>query len=453
MQARGRLVGPPHFVVQYEQVTQASPSAKRQLNNSAGNGDHPVDERPKKVSRDLSALKARLGLEQKPSTSETASPPSPGAPVVPPSIVPPGTAPKPVSVRPPEAAVPTPGVGVAVTQVPPASAPPTAPAAQPVAEARRDPFSAMSGRPLTQPIMDAGPQLDIPMPRRGRAGTLIAVGLAGLLAAGVGWSFGRVYSARLVFNRTVDDAKLLLNDLQPMVKLNQEIHSALKTSAATNRGKKRLQYDVKLLDALQELLQRASLKETQKKQERLFRTNYARMTDVTVQKLFEYYNDTLRLYAAMQFFADGARRDRKSIERYQKGVAAQRNYGIIFGADKGSYYLGRVVEVGQPQCKGNKRQCKASQLVGFKVRVGNSEKWVIRPAKSRRISEIVIPIDPQDQQWAEVTQGKPGYLAYRRYAARFADLLRVCAKLALTEKDLTLNLRKQAKREKLFAPI
>ena len=276
--------------------------------------------------------------------------------------------------------------------------------------------------------------------------------VAALIPLVVGWSCGRIYGAREIFNRTIKDAKRIKKALDPIVETNKKVANALTQSRVRNKGKK-LTYDETLLNELEELLKRASLKKTKTKQDQIFRTNYARMEDLVVQKLFAYYNNTLRLYAAMQAFVDRAKRNKKAIQEYVKATAAQRNYGIVAAIDKGNYFLGKLVQVGPPLCKDKKKKCKDSEVIGFPVRVGSSKKWTMRPGKSKKgIGEIVIPIIP-DEDWRKVAAGKPGYVIYRQYALDFAKMMGLTAVLARDEKELVRGLNKQANRQKLFAPI
>ncbi|MCA9673090.1 MAG: hypothetical protein KC503_46175 [Myxococcales bacterium] len=323
---------------------------------------------------------------------------------------------------------------------------------------RRDPFAARpqaaAPRAAAPAFVDAGPPIEIPPEKKGK-GKWIAIILAvSMIPLVVGWSCGRIYGARLIFNRTIEDAKKIETALKPIVDTNKKVVQALTQARVRSKGKK-LGYDATLVSEVEELLKKAGLKETKNKQNGIFRTNYARMEDLVVQKLFAYYNNTLRLYQKMTEFVDRAKRNQKAIEDYVKATEVTRNYGVVFMADKGGYYLGKLVQIGPPICKDKKKQCKPGEVEGFPVRVGNSKSWNPRPGKPKslsKIGEIAVPIVP-DEDWRQVAAGRPGYLIYRQYALDFAKLLALSALLKADEKELMRGLSKQGKRQKLFAPL
>jgi ribosomal protein S13 len=379
-----------------------------------------VTQNPKKpASRDLSDLKARLGLA-KPEPAPPAAAQTPAA--------------QPIGIAPP-----------GVAQQPAAPAP----------EPRRDPFAPTPLQPAHAayaPIVDAGPQIEIPEEKKSRSKWIfVFIGVA-LIPLVVGWSCGRIYNARLIFNKTIDDAKVIKDNIKPIVGINRKIAEALIKARARRPAKGKMEFDEALVSELQELVTQANLKETKLKQDQIFRTNYARMSDVVVQKLFAYYNNTVKLYEELQRFVDRAKRNKETILQYQNDATIERNYGVIFANDAGGYYIGQLVQVGPPKCPEDEERCRPDEVEGFPVRMSNSADWSFRPGKAKRISEIVVPIAP-DEHWREVAAGRPGYLSYRQYLLDYAQLSALAGALARDEKELMQNLDKQAHRNKLFAPI
>ncbi|MCB9557652.1 MAG: hypothetical protein H6707_16200 [Deltaproteobacteria bacterium] len=336
-------------------------------------------------------------------------------------------------------------------------APQPAAAPQPQVDVRRDPFAAQpapaaaAGYAPAYPFVDAGPQLEIPAEKKGPGkwvGIFIGVALIPLV---VGWACGRVYNARLVFNKTIDDAKTIQSDLKPLIEVNKKIANALAQAGMRARGKK-MNLDETLVGELEELLRLTDDKETETKQDRIFRTNYARMEDIVIQKLFAYYNNTIKLHAATRNFVAETKRAKDAILKFQADKTIERKYGIVFASDEVGYYIGQLVEVGLPQCKDKKSTCRGAEVSGFQVRVGESRAWSIRPGKHKQINQIVVPIMP-NEDWRQVVAGRPGYLRYRQYLMGFAEMSRLSGELARDLKSLQDNLQKQTSRQKLFAPI
>ncbi|MCC6746550.1 MAG: hypothetical protein IT371_02765 [Deltaproteobacteria bacterium] len=416
-------------------------------------GRGSLDPKQKKTTtgRDLSDLKARLGLAK-----GDAAPAAPTAPAAHAGPAPQGMPGAPAPVMPPPGVVPPPGVGM------PQAAPQAYYQPQPPPDARRDPFAVSQGGAAAmpqmgmRPIVDAGPPIEIPVERKKYGKLVFALAAVATLPLLVGWWCGRIYGARLVFNKTIDDAKQIRDATTKLAGISKKVQDALAASRARNQS--RVAFDAKLQQELTDVLKaspQASLQEAKSLQDQLFRTNYARMEDILISRLFAYYNNMLKLLATTQEFIDVAERNKETVEQYVKdtsGGAAQRNYGIVFASDEGAYYLGQIVEVGPPSCPEKGKKCKASEVKGFPVRVGNSRSWDDRPGKSKKMTDIVVPIVP-DENWRQVAAGKPGYLAFKEYVMHLGNVSRTAAALAKDEKELLQDLSKQANRAKLFAPL
>lgn len=364
----------------------------------------------RRPSRDLSDLKARLGLS-KPADSV----PPPGA------AAPPGTAQQP--------------------------------------DLKRDPFAtaspSMGAAPVYyQPIVDAGPPIDIPVEKKRPTKLIIGILAVVIVFLGLGYATGQIFHARILFNKTIDDANSIKSEVEKIVEENKKIIKALLTSEARNQNK--ILYDPELLEELSEIARKNTPDKARKQEENLFRTNYAMMEDILISRLFSYYNNTIRLLEEMQFFIRNAKQDQESIEEYLKDMAdsGQRKYGIVFAEDKGSFFLGALVEVGQPICKDKKidaLKCKLNDIEGFMVRAGSS-RWTERsgkPQQGETISDVVIPIIP-DENWRQVAMGKKGYLAYKEYVVGFSRMKQILSIIIALEKPLVQDLGKAGGRTKLF---
>jgi hypothetical protein len=113
-----------------------------------------LDRKPKKSTRDLSDLRARLAL-----------------------------------------ATPQPALAI-----PPAAAPP-----------------GLLPLRLAQPraIADSGPPVEIPTAQRSHARLIIAIVFVAAIPLGLGWACGRVFAARALYNKTIEDAGTIRAEVQP----------------------------------------------------------------------------------------------------------------------------------------------------------------------------------------------------------------------------------------------
>jgi len=245
-----------------------------------------------------------------------------------------------------------------------------------------------------------------------------------------------------------------------LVKLNRRLVGVL--SETRTRGQGKILYDDQMIEDLKDILRASPLanpKKAKKSQERLFRTNYAMMEDMTIYRLFDYYNNSLRLLSGIETFLQKTNRTKELIEEYSKASAKKgaRKYGLVFTEDRGQYYLGELVELGNLICEDPSlgSRCPAEKIQGFRVRTTGGD-WQNRsgkPSDPKKITEIVIPINPETPTWKEVAVGRRGYLAFREYVMGYARLTSIASRLRRDEKSLVQDLGKQANREKLFDPF
>lgn len=405
-----------------------------------------MDEKTKRPTGDLSDLKARLGLKQTPGVASDQTPTAPAQPAIRPSA---------------RAAT---GTGSAVIP-PPSIVGPTGQyqVVAPPAEVRRDPYAAVqaaspSGHaPL---IVDRGPPLAIPETRKSQwpwIGGAVAVLLLGLAA---GHASGSIFHARKLYNRTIEDAQRVKQEVEKLAQLDRQVVGAVGESM--RRNAQRAAFDAALVTALKELQAAspyANSEGMRRVENTLFRTNYAMMDDLLISRLFNYYNNTLRLVRAVEDFVDHAESKRAQIETYLKEGAesAARKYGIVLVEDKGSFFLGSLVEVGGPYCANEKataaQKCSLAEIQGFEVRASGGKTWSRRPGKPAKggiLSDLVVPIVP-DAEWQSVAGAKPGFLAHELYLSRLSALVSLSALVEKDRKPLLESLDQQASRPPLFA--
>jgi uncharacterized protein YneF (UPF0154 family) len=308
-----------------------------------------------------------------------------------------------------------------------------------------------------QVIVDAGPPIEIPKEKKSHGKLVVALVITAAIPLLVGYAGGRIWAARRMFNQTIDDAKNIEESVKKISAVNQKVAVVIQSSQQRSGG--RVAYDEQLLEGLKDVLRAspsANPERARKSQEELFRTNYAMMEGIVIDRLFNYFNNSLRLYQELETFIQKADRTKDLIKAYSpEADRGQQKFGVVLASDEGSYFLGSLVEVGNIDCaKPEAKECKKEDIKGFMVRVGSGS-WQPRPGKPTgkkgSISEIVIPIIP-DENWKKVAVGKKGYMEYMEYATGVSRLLAICGLLARDEKPLLQDLSKAANRAKVFAP-
>jgi hypothetical protein len=354
---------------------------------------------------------------------------------------------------PPGMVVPPPGMVVAPYAQQPQQAPPP--------DVRRDPFAAQpTARPGYGAIVDAGPPLEIPQEKKSYTKLIIMLLITAAVPLGVGWACGRIYGARVLFNKGIDDAKQIQEEVTKIAAANRKIAEVVATSQARNKG---IVFDEQMIESIKDVLRsspQANAEKARKQQDQLFRTNYAMMDDIVINRLFNYYNNSIRLYENLELFVQKTERNKELIKTYQKETEKEKgaNYGLVFSEDKGQFYIGSLVEVGQPDCAKEVpagKECKMEDIKGFMVRTPGGS-WSARAgkpaAKGAKITDIVVPITP-DETWKQVAVGKRGYIPFHDYKRGYLELLGTCALLARDEKPLLQDLGKALGRPKVFAPL
>lgn len=400
----------------------------------------PLDQRQKKTSRDLSDLKARLGLAK---NEGAAAPPPAGAQM--PAATPP---PAGTSQAQPQGVVAPPGV-----------AQPQQNYAQP--DASRDPFAAAGGQIAagrTEVIVDKGPQIDIPIEKKKPTGLIIGVAIAALVALFIGYAFGGVMQSRKIYNKTVEDAAKIKEGMGKLADTTKKVIEAVASSsgrvkklAAEGKLDSQLLKDLRGIQAASPLM---NLEKAKAIETKIFRTNYALMEDLVISRMFQYFNNSLKLIGSVNAFVDFADRHKKELELYlNKAKAGSQKYGLYLAMDKGQYFIGGLTQITVPMCQDKKPWNNRSCQLGFMVSE-TGEKWSWRPGKPNKktrtkLSDIVVPLPPNDK----VLQGftaKPGQVAFGQYVAYYRQVKLYASLLNRDYKSLKEDLGKQAAKTKVF---
>src|SRR6185312_9340879 len=369
----------------------------------------PLDENKKPGPRDISDLKARLGLKK-------------------------------TAAMPAAAPAPTPAHGQPATQQQPAPADP-----------RRDPFASAQQQQaaanlaafygLGQALPGSADSVSgdsISKPKLSGRLVIFLISLAVIF--GVGNACGRIQRDRIEYNTTTDQAGQIREEVEKMSKTLSSIVDALNSTPAGRKGDVDIDLSAKL--GAMDLKKPDTV--------RIFHTNYNSLEPVIVERLMQYYDGTIKLYDEIQVHAKKTDNDKDALTRMaQAGAKSDKNYGVIV-QPQGGLMIAQFVEVGQPVCQQEgKTDCNANELKGFQYRMDSGSGWGTRPVKGKP-EAIVMPLQ-QTPLFKAVAAGNPDFLAVKDYARRMAEIKTQAAMLMNQQKDALSDLKKSSERPKLFA--
>ncbi len=400
-------------------------------------------EQPKKpgTARDITDLKARLGLARAPA----AAPPPMGAPTGSiPALPPQAYQPAPTTARslPPGAGAPVPA---------PFAAPVQAPA--PVAQAPAyDPYAAMkppSGRQFDLRPLDDGSAIENVRSRGGRV-VLLGTVAALVIGGGIGWGFGVAAVGRANFNSANAAAKKVRADLTEMQKTLTQIGQSVAMSQQRLGQAKQdpLSYDPKLIEDL-EKVKLDPRPDTGK----IFRVDYYRLEDLVVDRLMNYYYDSIALYGEVERHVKKTKADKPSLEAFASKQADEKggkNYGVVFDT-RGKLAIASLVEIGKPVCKGGNEECGADQIEGFQIRANTGANWFNRPVGPKPDMKNLVPIDIQQPLVQTVMSGSPDQVRMEQYKQRYSNIRMIVGRLTAAQKELAEQVGKAAGRENIFS--
>ncbi len=381
---------------------------------------------------DISDLKARLGLK-KAGAAVPNTTPAQGQPAQPAAA--------------PFAAAPSAGrqqQGGGGYVPPPFAQPEPEPAAPP--DPRRDPFAQQQAANLAAfygvgqqlpGTVDAAPGAQISPPKPwARIGVSAA---AALVVFVLGHSCGRVYNSRVEFNETLDQAGQIRAEVDKLGKQLNTVADVLNASKETQKGAA----DFDMTDKL------AALNLAKPDTYKIFHTNYAHFEDATVERLFTYYDRTIRLYDDIQRHAKRTAADKDAIANYSKTAGkGDKLFGVTLDLS-GPIALSHFVELGQPVCPtAGDVSCAPAVLKGFTYRESSGGAWGQRPIKGKP-NETVFPMQPS-QMFKEIASGNPDVLAFNDYIRRVAGIKVLANELVAAQKELLTDLKKTTDRPRVF---
>lgn len=329
-----------------------------------------------------------------------------------------------------------------------AGAPQPAPVAAPAAH---DPYAGMRPQQGVFDLrtIDDGAPVENVRSGRGKA-ALVMTAIVGIAAFALGAGMGMAGVGRANMNTANHAAKTVKAELDNMQKTLSQVGTAVAMSQQRQARDKKdlLDYDPALIAEL-EKVKLDPRPDTSK----IFRVDYYRLEDVVVDRLFNYYYDSIALYNEVDRHIKKTHADAESLKAYQDktGAAVQKNYGLVFDT-AGKLIVGNLVEIGEQVCKGGGKDCPANDLVGFQVRINTGAPWVDKKSTSKLDTGNVVPIKPTPLMDAVMT-GSPDQVRQEAYKQRTANIRSIVSRLTATQKELFDGINKAAAREDVFTPF
>jgi hypothetical protein len=284
--------------------------------------------------------------------------------------------------------------------------------------------------------------------RSGRSwAAIIGMVIVGAVAFAFGGGMGMANVGRANMNTANHAAKSVKNELETMQKTVTQIRTAVTMSAQRLAAAKQdpLGYDQQLITEL-DGIKLDPRPDTSK----IFRVDYYRLPDADVDRLFNYYYDSIALYNEVERHIKKTKADAESLKAYVEKTAGaqQKNYGVVFDTS-GKIIVGNLVEVGEQVCKNGGKDCSANDLVGFKVRSNTGAPLVDRKSGGKLDANNVVPLKPTPLMDA-VMSGSPDQVRQEAYKQRVANIRSIVARLTTTQKELMDGISKDAARPDVF---
>ncbi len=287
----------------------------------------------------------------------------------------------------------------------------------------------------------------------GLASRIILI-IAVIVAGAVGFGFGASAVGRRMYNAANFGAKRVKAELDDMQKTIGQIGSAVALSQQRLAAEKKdaLAYDPKLISDL-EMVKLDPRPDTS----RSFKVNYYLLEDLAVDRLMNYYYDTINLYGEVERHIKRTKADKASLEAAAAKSAEKGggdsgkpavNYGVVF-LSSGKLAIANLVEMGKPVCKGGGDECGSSDYEGFQIRSNTGAPWTPRKIGPKPEGDKVVPIE-RTPLFDAVMSGSPEQVRMEQYKQRYNNIRQILARLAATRKELGEAIDKAASRPDLF---
>jgi hypothetical protein len=302
-----------------------------------------------------------------------------------------------------------------------------------------------------QSVDDGRPAVSVRQ-KGGLAGRVILF-IAVIVAAAVGFGFGASAVGRRMFNQANFGAKRVKAEMDDMQKTITEITTYVNMSSQRLAATKQepLAFDYKLVEDLEKVKL-----DPRPDTSRIFKVNYYLLEDLAIDRLMNYYYDTIILFGEVERHIKRTKADKSVLEAFAAKQAAkggedaskQVNYGVVFDS-RGKLAIASLVEVGKPVCKGGAENCGSSDVEGFMIRSNTGANWSPRKVGSKPEGDKVVPIE-KTPLFEAVMSGSPDQVRMEQYKQRYNNIRLILQRLAATKKELGDAIDKAASRPDLF---
>ena len=256
-----------------------------------------------------------------------------------------------------------------------------------------------------------------------------------------------------MFNQANFGAKRVKTELDDMQKTITEITTKVNMSSQRLAANKQepLAYDYKLIEDLEQVKL-----DPRPDTSRIFKVNYYLLEDLAIDRLMNYYYDTIILFGEVERHIKRTKADRSVLEAFVAKQAAKAgedaskgvNYGVVFDS-RGKLAISTLVEVGKPVCKGGAETCGAADIEGFMIRSNTGANWTPRKVGPKPEGDKVVPIE-KTPLFEAVMSGSPDSVRMEQYKQRYNNIRLILQRLASTKKELGDAIDKAAARPDLF---
>jgi hypothetical protein len=256
-----------------------------------------------------------------------------------------------------------------------------------------------------------------------------------------------------MFNQANFGAKRVKAEMDDMQKTITEITTYVNMSSQRLAATKQepLAFDYKLVEDLEKVKL-----DPRPDTSRIFKVNYYLLEDLAIDRLMNYYYDTIILFGEVERHIKRTKADKSVLEAFAAKQAAkggedaskQVNYGVVFDS-RGKLAIASLVEVGKPVCKGGAENCGSSDVEGFMIRSNTGANWSPRKVGSKPEGDKVVPIE-KTPLFEAVMSGSPDQVRMEQYKQRYNNIRLILQRLAATKKELGDAIDKAASRPDLF---
>lgn len=394
-------------------------------------------------ARDISDLKARLGLKKGPAAGQ------PGQP----TQVPAATGRSPGMVAPP-------GARGAPIPAPPGAQPPMQ-ARPSIPDASHDPFAAMNamaahGAAAAQPqivIVNDGKPVESVEHKRGGL-KLVLYAAAFIIPLAIGAVVGKIAAQHKAFNESIGDAGRLRDDVKVIGKGMIAVQQVLQLGRERGPGGNSfLVNDEKLTAELE------ALTLVEPAFDLLTQLSMREIGDVLAKETMELYSETARLNAAIKDHISRSKSDAKAMNEAKGKAGGMYGYGALVelpaAEQAGAPVTVKLVQLGKPVCGGDGKPSDApcsGPPTGFQYRLEDGGSWgtgKVATAATGAADGAMVLLSPASKVLEGLVKGGGPTVAEVAYTKRIRDISDKVDLLVELRKNVETKLNNVANRDTL----